>query len=157
MARWSKDMSPEERQKRVDHAKANMADPVIHEKMFGEAAKEKRRQTMAKKKAFKNLAKSMLETGLPDGEIKQALIEAGFDQTDYQAGVLLAQLRKALIGDTEAAKFVRDSSGQKPTETMQVGTMDDIPISEMDLSQLSTAELREKIAELEEKVYEDEA
>ena len=150
MAKYSKNMTPEERAERVAHAKANMADPVIHEKMFGPEAIKKREATKAKNRAFKSLAKAMLETGLPDGEIKQALIDAGFDQTDYQAGVLLAQMKKAVyLGDTEAAKFVRDSSGQKPTESVQLNTQDDIPISEMDLSQLSAAELREKIAELE--------
>ena len=149
MAKWTKDMPPEERQKRVDHALNNINDPEIHERMYGEAAKEKRRQTMAKKKAFKNLAKAMLETELPDDEFKAALIQAGFDQTDYQAGVLLAQLRKALIGDTEAAKFVRDSSGQKPTESLQVGQLEDTPVTEMDLTQLSTAELQQMIADIE--------
>jgi len=143
-------MSDEERQRRVDHAKANLNDPEIREKMFGPEAREKRRQTIAKKKEFKKLAKMMLETDLPQNdEVREALADAGFDQFDYQSGVLLAQLRKALIGDTEAAKFVRDSSGQKPTESLQVGQLDDVPVTEMDLSQLSTAELKQMIADIE--------
>ena len=142
--------TPEERQKLVDHAKANLADPVIRERMFGPEAREKRRQTMAKKREFKKLAKMMLETDLPQNdEVRAALAEAGFDQYDYQSGVLLAQLRKALIGDTDAAKFVRDSSGQKPTESLQVSNLDDVPVTEMDLSQLSTEELKARIAEIE--------
>lgn len=150
MPRYSKDMPPEERQKLVDHAKANLADPVIREKMFGPAAREKRRQTIAKKKEFKKLAKMMLETDLPQNDdVRAALAEAGFDQYDYQSGVLLAQLRKALVGDTEAAKFVRDSSGQKPTDSLQVGNLDDVPVTELDLSQLSTEELKARIAEIE--------
>lgn len=150
MPKFTKEMSPEDRQKRVDHAKANLADPVIREKMFGPEAREKRRQTLAKKKEFKKLAKMMLETELPQSdEVRMALAEAGFEQFDYQSGVLLAQLRKALIGDTEAAKFVRDSSGQKPTDSLAVGSMDDVPVTEMDLTQLSTAELKEMIAEIE--------
>lgn len=148
--RRKQELTPEERQKRVEHAKANLADPVIREKMFGPEAREKRRQTIAKKKEFKKLAKMMLETDLPQNdEVRAALAEAGFEQYDYQSGVLLAQLRKALIGDTEAAKFVRDSSGQKPTESLQVGQLDDIPVTEMDLSQLSTDELKEMIANIE--------
>ena len=92
----------------------------------------------------------MLETNLPGNhEIRDALLAAGFDQFDYQSGVLLGQLNKAMKGDTEAAKFVRDSSGQKPTESLQVSSIDDVPVSELDLSQLTTEQLRERIAELE--------
>ena len=150
MPKWTKEMTPEERQRRVEHAKANMNDPVIREKMYGPEAQEKKRQTNARKKEFKKLAKMMLETNLPkNSEVKEALVEAGFDQFDYQSGVLLAQLKKALIGDTEAAKFVRDSSGQKPTDSLQVGNLDDVPVTEMDLSQLSTAELKQMIADAE--------
>jgi len=150
MPKWTKEMTPEERQRRVDHAKANLADPAVREKMFGPEAQEKKRQTKARKKEFKKLAKMMLETDLPNNdEVRDALAAAGFEQFDYQSGVLLAQLRKALIGDTEAAKFVRDSSGQKPTDSLQVGQLDDVPVTEMDLSQLSTAELKEMIAEIE--------
>ena len=157
MAKWTKDMPPEERQKRVDHARENLADPVIREKMFGPEAQNKKRATLARKKAFKELAKHMLETNLPEGdELRDVLAAAGFDQFDYQSGVLLGQMNKAIRGDTEAAKFVRDSSGQKPTETMQVGGLDDVPISEMDLSALTTAQLREKMAEVEERLAEEE-
>lgn len=37
-----------------------------------------------------------------------------------QDAVMLAQIQKALKGDTTAAAFVRDTSGQKPVETHEV-------------------------------------
>ena len=46
----------------------------------------------------------------------------------------------AELGDIEAARFVRDTNGEKPTEALQLGITDK-PIKSMDLSKLSDAEL----------------
>jgi hypothetical protein len=146
-----RNLTPEQREQLAQHARDNMNDPEIREKMYGPEAQEKKRRTVAKKRAFRNLAKYMLETELTGDteDVRENLEACGFDQFDYQSGILLSQIMKALHGDTDAARFVRDSSGQKPTETLQVGNMDDVPVTEMDLSQLSTAELKEMIAEIE--------
>ena len=38
--------------------------------------------------------------------------------TSYGAGIALMQARRALNGDTEAARFCRDTAGDKPTEAL---------------------------------------
>lgn len=37
-----------------------------------------------------------------------------------QEAILIAQVQKAMKGDTRAAEYVRDSIGQKPTDSVQV-------------------------------------
>ena len=51
-----------------------------------------------------------------------------------------ALVRRAQTGDIEAARYVRDTIGEKPTETtaLQISNQ---PIRAMDLTQLSDAEL----------------
>ena len=117
------------------------------------AANEKQKQTLAAKKNFNKLAKYMMEAMIPDeDEAAQELREHGFTQGDYQTAVFWGQLKKAIYSsDTEAAKYVRDTAGYKPTETMQVGNLDDTPFEMLDLSKLSTAELRAMIASRENK------
>ena len=104
--------------------------------------------TRAQKKNFHALAKYMMEAEIPDEDAARAELELhGFEQTDYQAAVFWSQLKKAIYnGDTEAAKYVRDTSGFKPTEAMQIGNLDDKPFETLDLSKLSNEELRAMIA-----------
>lgn len=54
------------------------------------------------------------------------------------SAVILAQLAKAISGDTEAARFLRDTSGQKPAENVQIGPID---AHSADLSQYSDEQL----------------
>ena len=104
--------------------------------------------TRAQKRNFHLLAKYMMEAEIPDEDAaKEELEMHGFTQTDYQAAVFWSQLKKAIYnGDTEAAKYVRDTSGYKPTDSMQIGNLDDKPFETLDLSKLSNEELRSLIA-----------
>ena len=115
------------------------------------AAVEKSKKTRAANKNFHKLAKYMMEAMIPDNDAAaEELREHGFDQGDYQTAVFWGQLKKAIYScDTEAAKYVRDTAGYKPTETMQVGNLDDTPFEMLDLSKLSNAELRAMIAKRE--------
>lgn len=112
------------------------------------AAVEKSRQTRERNKNFHKLARYMMEAQINDEEELIEELEAhGFEGADYQTAVFWKQLKKAInSSDTEAAKYVRDTAGYKPTETMQVGNLDDKPFEQIDLSKLSTAQLREMIA-----------
>ena len=58
----------------------------------------------------------------------------------------MTQTLKAMSGDTKAAEFVRDTSGQKPTDSLVVGNLDDQPFELIDLGALSDAELKELAA-----------
>lgn len=115
------------------------------------ASAKKAAATRAQKRNFHLLAKYMMEAEIPDQDAaKEELEMHGFTQTDYQAAVFWSQLKKAIYnGDTEAAKYVRDTSGYKPTDSMQIGNLDDKPFETLDLSKLSNEELRSLIAKRE--------
>jgi hypothetical protein len=101
------------------------------------------------KKKMKNMreaARYLLESPiLGDQETADALAELGLD-ADYQSATLLNILRKSANGDVEAARFVRDTSGQAPAQQVELGGMDGKPIEVMDLSGLSTEELQKLIS-----------
>lgn len=99
-----------------------------------------------KKKAMREIARAILDMPLKDtDEIREELKARGIDQTEA-AAVLLAQLNRARAGDTEAARFIRDTSGQKPVDNVAIGNLDDRPFSTLDLSALSDDQLRELVA-----------
>ena len=61
-------------------------------------------------------------------------------QVDAQSASMFAILRKAMAGDVEAARFIRDTLGEKPTETFNLAVSDK-PVKAMDMSSLSDEEL----------------
>lgn len=108
----------------------------------GIASGEARRR----KRNMRELARLMLDTDLLDSDgIKQRLIERGFDPTGAGA-ILFAQLAKAGKGDTEAARFLRDTSGQKPVDGLEIGNLEDKPFETLDLSQLTDEQLKQLAA-----------
>ena len=113
-----------------------------------EEIREKRKKTMERNKNFHKLARYMMEAEIPDEDAAaEELREHGFEGADYQMAVFWGQLRRAIDSrDTEAAKFVRDTAGYKPTESMQIGNLDDKPFTQIDLSKLSTDELMKMVA-----------
>lgn len=139
---WA-NMDPEVKEARLAKAKANGFGAGWTDEM-----REKARHTREVKKNFHRLARFMMEAPIFDEEeLIDELKAHGFEDADYQTAVFWKQLKKAFQNsDTEAAKFVRDTAGYKPTETMQVGNLDDRPFEQIDLSKLSTEQLREMIA-----------
>lgn len=94
------------------------------------------------KKDMKTLARYILDTPLAtEDDIRAELESRGIPKTEA-AAVLLAQLRRARTGDTEAARFLRDTSGQKPVDNVAIGNLDDKPFETLDLSQLSDEQLK---------------
>lgn len=106
----------------------------------GHASAEKQKR----KRKMTELANIILDLALRDGdEIKLALEEAGFtDEATIAAGVLFAQAAKAMRGDTEAARFIRDTSGQRPVEGIALGNLEDKPFETIDLAAMTDEELR---------------
>ena len=92
----------------------------------------------------------------PESRITAALREGGLDDEDidYAAGIILAQAIKAMGGDTRAAEFIRDTSGQKPTDSLQVGNLDNRPFEMIDFSGMNNAQLHEMINARVEEDYE---
>lgn len=122
-----------------------------------EEAKEARRQvslkqekTTQKKRAMRTLARDLLDMDMVEGdEVREALRLRGLDEANMTeaAAILFAQVQKARLGDTEAARFLRDTSGQKPVDNVAIGNMDDKPFASMDLSKLSADQLAELVEE----------
>ena len=110
----------------------------------GRASQEKQKR----KRKMTELANVILDLALRDGdEIKLALEEAGFtDEATIAAGVLFAQAAKAMRGDTEAARFIRDTSGQRPVEGIALGNLEDRPFETIDLAAMTDDELRALMA-----------
>lgn len=68
---------------------------------------------------LRKATKEILAADLPKGELRRMLRESGLPETSA-AGIALAQVLKAFDGDTDAARFVRDTAGEKPREAFDV-------------------------------------
>lgn len=62
------------------------------------------------------------------------------------AVMVYAQYIRAFDGDTDAARFLRDTSGQAPTQAVQIGPLD---AGSVDMASLSDEQIAAQIAELE--------
>ena len=100
------------------------------------------------RRQMKYLANVILDLILSDEEdIKLALKESGYtDEATISAGILFAQAKKALNGDTDAARFVRDTAGQRPVDGLVVGNLNDRPFETLDLGSMSDDELKSLMA-----------
>lgn len=92
-----------------------------------------------RRRQMRELLGELMTTPVPDEQIQSVLEGSGLDAS-FENAISFAMLLRAARGDVEAARFVRDSLGEKPTETynLSVGQQ---PIQAMDLSKLSDAEL----------------
>lgn len=104
------------------------------------AAKKERRR-------LEDLTHQILSKQLPDDEAIRGELEAnGIDPT-CDAGIVLAQVKRALNGDTKAAIWVRDIIGENPGNRVTVDVdYTTVPVADLDLSKLSDDELRAMIA-----------
>ena len=93
-----------------------------------------------KKKLMRETLTELLMSDAVPEEIKSALAGAGV-KIDIQGAILLAMSRKAMSGDVEAARFVRDTVGQKPTETFNLA-LSDKPVQSLNLAEHSDEELQ---------------
>lgn len=119
---WHRELSQEERTELARKA--------------GRASADNRR----KYKAFRDCLREILTLDVTDARTKELLVALGLEPT-YSNAISLAAIKKAAdLGDIEAARFVRDTNGEKPTEALRLGITDK-PIKSMDLSKLSDAEL----------------
>ena len=148
-------MTPEERaaltERKVRQMHTPEADAKRAERFRSEEYKAKKHEAHLARKNLNMLARYMLEAEIPDEDEALADLRAhGFEGNDYQAAVLWGQMKKAIYNlDTEAAKFVRDTAGYKPTENLNLGNADDKPFASIDLSKLSNDELMAMIAKRE--------
>ena len=97
------------------------------------------------KKAMKETLATLLSMPLKNGkaldleEVKSVAALKGKNIT-VQEAIMLAQIQKAVKGDTRAAEFIRDSSGNKPKEGIELSGGINNPFAG-----LSTEELKKLI------------
>ena len=92
-----------------------------------------------KYRAMRDCIKQVLRLDVDDPRTKQALLDLGLEPSRANA-IALRTVAKAGDGDIEAARFVRDTVGEKPTEQYNIATSDK-PIKALDLSGMSDEEL----------------
>ena len=90
-------------------------------------------------RAMREVLKELMVLDTTDDRMKDLLTQLGLEPTHDNA-VSLAQILNAVKGDTEAARFVRDTLGEKPTENYNLG-LQGKPIKSLDLSKLTDTEL----------------
>lgn len=81
-------------------------------------------ETRRRRGALRRAAQALLEVSpdrLPGVEdLAQALNLAGIDGATMADALTLAQIMKAARGDTEAYRAIRDTSGERPADQLQV-------------------------------------
>ena len=77
------------------------------------------------KKSLKELALSLLNNELQNDELKARILnifpDAKGEDMQIQTAMVVAQISKALKGDSKAFEVLRDTSGQKPIEKQEIG------------------------------------
>ena len=102
------------------------------------------REARRKYRTQRELLSLILSSPIEDKEKAKKLKEAGFPAT-YGGAMAFAATAKAVDGDIEAARFVRDTVGEKPTESYQMNVTDK-PVKSLDLTQLTDEELEAMVA-----------
>ena len=102
------------------------------------------REARRKYRTQRELLSLILSSPIGDKEKAKKLKEAGFPAT-YGGAMAFAATAKAVDGDIEAARFVRDTVGEKPTESYQMNVTDK-PVKSLDLTQLTDEELEAMVA-----------
>lgn len=90
-------------------------------------------------KRLGEVLKTILTLDVSDEAVAKELQELGLDPS-FANALGLAAAKKSVIGDIEAARYIRDTIGEKPTEAMSVA-LTDKPVKALDLSKMSDAEL----------------
>ena len=105
-------------------------------RIAGRASGEARKQH----RLFKDILKDVLTCPLPAEDDLKPVLEAYGLKPNTENAIMLAAAIRAKLGDIEAARFVRDTVGEKPTEAYNFGMLSG-PIRDLDVAKLSDAEL----------------
>ena len=92
-----------------------------------------------KYKAMRDALKQVLILDVDNPELYAKLEALGIEPSRSNA-IALKTVAKAADGDIEAARFVRDTVGEKPTEAYNIGVSGK-PIKSLDLTALTDEEL----------------
>ena len=103
---------------------------------------------VARRKArnMREAARIILAAPLTDDpDTAAALAEMGLEP-DQQGAILLAATKKSKYGDIEAARYIRDTSGQAPTQTVELSGPDGGAIG-IDLAGYTDDQLRQLLSD----------
>ena len=113
------------------------------------SGKAKRRQ-----KTFRESVKAIMECRPLSDDQCGLLAEMGLEPTMLNQ-IQVAVFDKASRGDVEAARYLRDTAGEKPREGLELGNLDDKPLASLDMSKLTDEQLRIIAARRSEATEED--
>lgn len=109
----------------------------------GIASGKVRREKRAMKDTLATLLSMPLKDGMSEDIDKiQSIASLNGKNITVQEAIMLAQIKKAVKGDTRAAEFVRDSSGNKLKEGIEISGEINNPFAE-----LSTEDLKKLIVD----------
>ena len=97
------------------------------------------------KKAMKDTLAMLLSMPLKDGAVAdiedvQSLASVNGKNITVQEAIMLKQIQKAMKGDTRAAEYIRDTSGNKLKEYVEIGGQINNP-----MAGLTTEELKKLV------------
>ena len=104
------------------------------------SGKARREKKMMKDTLETLLSMRLKEEDATDIETIKSVAALKGKNISVQEAIMLAQIQKAIKGDTRAAEFVRDASGNKIAESLNVNGSINNPLAGM-----TTEELRELI------------
>lgn len=94
---------------------------VSNGRMGGIASGKSKREKKAMKETLETLLSMQLKSGkAADVETIRNLAALKGKNVTVQEAIMLAQIQKAMKGDTRAAEYVRDTIGQKPDNKMNI-------------------------------------
>lgn len=110
----------------------------IYGKQGGINSGKARRKKRTMKETMTILMSMSIKTGgVPDIEEIQSVAELNNLNMDVNTAICIKQALKAVKdGDTRAAEFCRDTSGNKPVERVQVAEVDPAVIEEVEMAVL---------------------
>lgn len=98
-------------------------------------------KTRRAQRTFKDSINAILSCETLDPEVREALQVLGLDPTILNE-VNMAVIAKGKKGDVEAARFIRDTRGEKPVAGLEIGNLDGKPLASIDMSQMTDEQLK---------------
>ncbi len=96
----------------------SLLDLELDDKQKGRRARRKKIKRVRESVSFKDAFSDILSLEVPSEALAEAIKSSPLgDKINYREAILLAQIIKATNGDTQAATFVRDTSGNKLKES----------------------------------------
>jgi len=76
-----------------------------------------------------------------DEEVVEKLRELGIEDATNAEALIVVAMKKAMRGDVEAMRFVRDTGGEAPSNRVELSGDIDRPVATLDLRNMSEEEL----------------